>query len=241
MQARPASQELANPACPAASQVGSHRDRRRLGPDPLLRRRQALPRRPLQGRPALAWSRSPRRSPGPSTSATSSCAPPSSSTANRPGHRQGRPDPADPQGRAAADQGRAGDPRPRQVLAQPDQLRAQRDHRPTSPATPGPSPDLSEPLPGRGLREPRLQAEADGQAERRHQARRPPGLRRHVDFRRRPGQHQGRPGHPAALGVPRPGPHQHDLHPGAGRRQRLPGGSDLRLRRSDHAAARTAS
>ena len=38
-------------------------------------------------------------------------------------------------------------------------------------------------------------------------------------------QHRPRLGRPAALGVPRPGPHRHGLHQGAVRRRRLPAGS----------------
>ena len=43
---------------------------------------------------------------------------------------------------------------------------------------------------------------------------------------------------PAALGVHRPGPLPHDLHPRAVRRQPVPGGLGLRPRQGDHAAAR---
>ena len=45
----------------------------------------------------------------------------------------------------------------------------------------------------------------------------------------------------AAFGVPRPEPHQDDLHPGPVRRRRLPQRLDLRLRHRDHAAARPAA
>ena len=56
-----------------------------------------------------------------------------------------------------------------------------------------------------------------------------------------PGQHRPRLGRPAALGVPRPEPHQDDLHPRPVRRRGLPQGLDLRLRQGDHAAARPAA
>ena len=66
---------------------------------------------------------------------------------------------------------------------------------------------------------PKLTAKVD----RRHPARRPPGLHGGTELpaRQRLRQHQRRPGRPAALGVLGPVPHQHDLHPGAGRGQRL--------------------
>ena len=110
---------------------------------------------------------------------------------------------------------------------QPDQLRTdRRPRRPCSaPASTSLDPaddvpvGLSSPLPGRRLRPPRLQAEARPEPQGRHQARRPPGPdgRPHPAPGRR--QHRQRLGHPAALGLPRPGPHPHDLHPGAVRRR----------------------
>ena len=45
-------------------------------------------------------------------------------------------------------------------------------------------------------------------------------------------------GQPAALGVPRPSAHPHDLHPGPVRRQSLPHGLDLRQGESVEPAAR---
>ena len=48
-----------------------------------------------------------------------------------------------------------------------------------------------------------------------------------------------RPGRPAALGLPRPGQHPHDLHPRAVRRQGLPQRLGLRLRQGLDPAARS--
>ena len=60
--------------------------------------------------------------------------------------------------------------------------------------------------------------------------------RPHRPRRRR--QHRPRRRHPAALPVPRPVAHPHDLHPRPAGRARLPGGLDLRLRPGADAAAR---
>jgi predicted nucleic acid-binding protein len=104
----------------------------------------------------------------------------------------------------------------------------------------------SRPLPGGELRQPRLQAEAGDQAEGRHQARRPPGAARRGHPEARPGQLRKGGGHPAALGLPRPGPHPHRLHPGAVRRRggprgRLPARLGLRACQGLDAAARPAA
>ena len=90
-------------------------------------------------------------------------------------------------------------------------------------------------LPGRRLRLPRLQAQARDQPQGRDQARRSPGAesRGHPQARGRQ-LRQGRR-HPAALRLPRPGPHPHDLHPRAvrrrgGQRRPVPRGRGLRPR-----------
>ena len=102
--------------------------------------------------------------------------------------------------------------------------------------------ESQQPLPGRRLLQPRLQAKPGPKAQRRDQTRRSPSLDRNADLpqRRRLLQHRQSPGSPAALGVPRHHPHQDDLHPRAVRRFRLPQGGDLRLRESDNPAARQA-
>ena len=80
-------------------------------------------------------------------------------------------------------------------------------------------------LPGRQLRRPHLQAEAGLPPLRRHQARLPPQVPGDPDHAPGRGQHQIGIGSPTALGVPRPGPHQNDLHQGAVQRRCLPAGS----------------
>ena len=76
--------EQASPSCPAGSADRHLQRRRRPRHPPLPRLRQDLLRRPLPGRPASAWSRSPRPSPAPMTTAPSSSASPSISTPSTP-------------------------------------------------------------------------------------------------------------------------------------------------------------
>ena len=96
------------------------------------------------------------------------------------------------------------------------------------------------PLPGGQLRPPGLQAQPLAAPQGRHQPRRPPRPQGGVA---RPGgrcQHRGRRRPPAALGLPRPGPHPHDLHPRPVRRRGLPHRGRLRPRQGLHPAARRA-
>ena len=101
----------------------------------------------------------------------------------------------------------------------PDRLR--RRASPTPPTTPPPPP----PTPSRSPTAPRSASsrKLGLRAQGRHQARRLPVAAgdRHARARRR--QHRRRRGHPAALDVPRPGPHRHDLHASPVRRRQLPG------------------
>ena len=119
-----------------------------------------------------------------------------------------------------------------------------------------------QPLPGRRMPQARLQAETLLEALRQDQAHRPPGVEGGPhDASARPknstlrkeswlsfrdpatGQHRSRPGHPAPLRVPRPGPHRHRLHQGPVQRRRRQRRTvsrrlDLRPRPRDHAIAR---
>ncbi len=95
-------------------------------------------------------------------------------------------------------------------------------------------------LPGRRLPGAGLQAEALPAAQGRHQAHQAPRPHRGLEDAPRRCQHRRRPGHPAALRHPRPGPHRHDLHQSAVRRQRLPGEIGLRAGQGLQPAARPA-
>ena len=95
-----------------------------------------------------------------------------------------------------------------------------------------------QPLPGRRLPGPRLQAQAQAGAQGRHQARHQPAPDRHPQSTSRRCQHRPRPGQAAECRLPRPVPHRHRLHPGPVRRRHLPTGLRLRQGKRDHAAAR---
>ncbi len=94
-----------------------------------------------------------------------------------------------------------------------------------------------EPLPGRLLRFFGVQAQARPEALRRHQARSPPQAEGRSALPRRGCQHGKRLGSPAPQRVPRPGPHQDDLHQGAVRSRRLPPRLDLRHGQGQEPAA----
>ena len=131
--------ELASPACPAASQVGSADAASGAGTKPLYTSGQGLPRGSLQGRSAQPRRGGPRSSPGPTTSATSSSGPPSTSTRRR---RRSPPSPIRclrSRGRSAADADDPGRPRPAELHAQPDELRTVLRGRGRSPASRAPS------------------------------------------------------------------------------------------------------
>ena len=91
-----------------------------------------------------------------------------------------------------------------------------------SPRSPTSTASSLRSLPGRGLRRPRLPAEARPAPQARH-AHGPPGAEG-VSPREGLCQHRPHLGGPAALGLPRSLPHQHHLHEGAVRQRRLPGG-----------------
>ena len=223
-----------SPSCPAASEVGHTLVGAGVGTVPRLRPRQGLPRRPLprlrplarrdhrrQGRPLRPRHR--RRPPGaarstPKPPKSSSTPPartrsPTSSTASRSTCGTSAPTSTGPNftlnptscertSTASTVLGSGLD-----FASEADDQPGHRHHA----------------LPGRRLRQPRLQAEAGAQPQGRHQARRHPGLQGGPDLAR-PGDANiaKRPGHPAALGVPRPGPHQDRLHPGPVQRRRGP-------------------
>ncbi len=101
-------------------------------------------------------------------------------------------------------------------------------------------------LPGRRLRQPRLQTQAGPVPQGRYQARRHPQVQGGPDGPQGRRQYRPSPGHPATLGVPRTEPHRHRLHQGSvqgrdGPRRKVPRGEYLRPRqRSDPIARRTA-
>ena len=225
-------------------QPGRHRHRRRRRrPHPLLHRRQRLPRRPLQGRPALPGGRHPgRRRP------------------LRPRHRR-RPDrplrrPETAQVHAVSDPSRrssSGIPldirsialnldRPSSPSTRPAATRSR------SPAQRSAALDQASASRSRdrfqvgGCDAPRLQAEARPAASRAATKRaRHPALTRVLTARARRRQHRRASVALPHSRVPRPGPHRHDLHPGPVRRRRSARRLDLRLRQGDHAAARPAA
>jgi hypothetical protein len=93
-------------------------------------------------------------------------------------------------------------------------------------------------FPGFLLRFSRLLTEARLRPQRWDQTRRAPGAHRHLHAqgrRRQPGEPDRTP---AALGLPRPRPHQDDLHQGSVRRRRLPRSGAVRADQGHHAAAR---
>ena len=103
--------------------------RRRRRPDPVLRRRQGLPRRPLQRRAAEPGGRHPggRRSLRPRHRRRPQRA--QRRPRNDPDPRRLRPDPDDPAGDPARHPLDRAEPRPQPVHPQPDQLRPDGDHR----------------------------------------------------------------------------------------------------------------
>jgi hypothetical protein len=148
-----------------------HRDRgSRRRPHPLLhRRRQGLPSRPLQRRPAIAGgprprarrSLRPRHCPGQKR--------PAGGPRVHPGHRGKRSTALDPARHPARPARRPGQPQPAELHAEPDLLRTAED-RLADHLDPGRRGQSFSSLPGRGLRSPRLQAEAEPEAQGRGQA-----------------------------------------------------------------------
>ncbi len=237
--------ERARPSCPAASASRHRHRRRRRRAHPLLRPGPRLPRRPLQGRPALRSRSSPRRSPAPSTSAPSSSGPPSTSTRN---HAQIHAVRSDPLPRSSH-----GIPLDIRSIAV-DIDRPNFTLNPTScepmaiagaaTSTLGSVAPLSEPLPGRRLRRARLQAQAQPAASRaRPSARGHPALTRDA----RPTRKRATPTSPAPRSPCRTP--SSSTTPTSARSAPacsspptpVPAGLDLRPRHGDHPAARLAA
>ena len=86
--------------------------------------------------------------------------------------------------------------------------------------------------------QPQVQAIARPAPQGPGQAGQEPAPRHHPGRKGRRSGHRRDPGHPAALGLPRPVPHPHRLHQGPVGRRRLPGGLGLRTRQRRHADPR---
>ena len=233
--------EQASPSCPAASQVGTRHGRRRRRPRPLLHPdRPRLPRRPLQGRPALPGGRHPgRRRP------------------LRPRHRRG------PRRPAASTPKRPRSPPsptrcPRSSHGIPLDLRdvARRAQPPRFTLNPtscdpmavgahaqlgrGRERDLSDRFQVGGCEAPRPSSRSSpSRLKGKTNARAHPALQRDPDACR-PGAAPTSPAprspcrSPSSSTTPTSAP----LHPGPVRRRRLPGGLGLRPRHGDQPAAR---
>ena len=231
-------QEQGSPSCPASSHLGTVTVGAGAGPAPYYVKGDAYLAGPYKGAPlsmaiitpAVAGPLRPRHG--------SSQSPPLHRPRNGPGH--GQVDlPDDP----------AGDPLGRQVDSridqqepvhpQPDLLRSKGGNG-RSDLHPRTERCLEQPLPGRRLRQPRLQAKALLEAKGRDQTRSPSVAQGDPDLsqRRRLLQHRLRPGSTAPFGVPRPRSHRHRLHQGAVPSKAMPSEVGLRLRQSDHAAVR---
>ena len=160
---------------------------------------------------------------------------------NRPDHRRLRPAAHDPRraSRSTCARSRCELDRP-ELHPQPDLLRPEMPSPATPTSTLGQARRASPALPGRRLRIPPLQAQARRSSSRaRPTAATTRRLTRRLHRQAGRSQHRRRLGRPAPLGVPRPGPHPHDLHPRAVRRRPVPGGLGLRPRQGDHARCST--
>ena len=129
-------------------------------------------------------------------------------------------DPAHPAGDRRSRPGHPRHRRPEGLRPQPDQLRTDDASAAAGPSPAGQSPTSPRPLPGRRLRQPRLQTQAGAEPQRRDEARGAPAPEGGPDRPQGRRQHPRRGGRPAALGVPRTGPHPHRLHPGPVQRRR---------------------
>ena len=229
------SPQLAAPATPAApswpppparpsSRVGSARRRRRApAADPLYTPGKRLSRRPLQGRAAQPRRRRARRSPAPTTSATSSSGPRSRSI---PRPRRSRPSPtrcrrSSAGSRCASRSIRVNFDRPGFTLnpTNCDPFAVATTLFGDEGGTPAPSPPFQVANCASLPYGPKLKHAA----HRRRQAARPPGdpHRLHGDPGR--SEHDERLRHAAEGRAARQLPHRHGLHPGPVRRRRLPG------------------
>ncbi len=227
--------ELAAPSCPAASQLGSVDTAAGFGSEPVHVGGHVYLAGPYKGAPissvvvtpAVAGPYRPRQRGRPGAALRQS--------RKRPADGQIGPDPDDPQGHPAEAAVGGDQRRSPRLHPQPDQLRtddgrglARREQRRHG------GPD--HPLPGRQLLGPEVRPEAEAGAEGRDEAQQQPGSDRHPDAAGRPGRDRPGLGRASPLRVPRPEPHQDDLHAGAVRRRGLPQGRDLRRSRSDHPA-----
>ncbi len=228
--------ELANPACPAASQVGTVTAGAGAGAFPFHTPGKVYLAGPYKGAPVSLVAVDPGRSRAVRSRQRGHPQRPLHRPGDLAGDGQIRPDPDDPardHGRPAQDPPLTG---PAELHRGADQLRTDVGGR-AGERRGGRQCQRLQPLPGRQLRRPGLQAQARPASLRRHQTGSPSAPEGDPDGKGGRCQHRRRLGRPAALGLPRPGPHPHDLHPGAVRRQGLSAGSDLRHRDGDHAAA----
>ena len=244
MRRSPRSQPPREPARQRADPPGLSRrisDRHRLRRPgsrsrPQLLPRQGLPRRPLQRRAAVPGGRRP--GPGRSLRPRQRGGPgrPLRRSRHHPGEGGLRSLPDDPARRDPAGQGReaAGRPPRRPRSTRPTARRWRSTGRsPASGATCSPppmTPSSTPPPPSRSAAardlafKPKLAFRLFGGTHRGSH----PKLRATLTMPAGRRQHRQRLGRPAALRVPRPGPHRHRLHQGAVRRRSLSGGLDLR-------------
>lgn len=229
--------QVASPSCPAASQIGSVSVGAGAGSNPVyVNTGRAYLAGPYKGAPLSVAFVTPALAGPFDLGNVVVRAALKGGPDDRPGDRRQRPDPDDPAGGPAQPARTQGQPRPRRVHGQPDQLREDQrrchDRRRRRCLGRG-----LRPLPGRLLRQPRLLAEALAEAEGRHRARRLPGPADGAYGEEGSGRDRHGQRRPAAFGVPRPGAHQDDLHPGPVLRRHLPRRLRLRPRQGVHAAA----
>ena len=214
--------------------------RRRRRPDPVLRRRQGLPRRPLQGRPAEPGGRHPggrrplrpRHRGGPHR--------PLRRPRDDPDPRRLRPDPDDPRrgSRSTSARSRSTSTAPSSPSTRPAATRWRSRQRPPRSSARAPrSPTASRSAAAAALGfKPKLALSLKGGTKRAE----PPGAEGGAHRPRRRRQHRPRLGHPAALGVPRQGPHRHVCTRVQFAADACPAGLDLRQGHGLEPAARPA-
>ena len=139
--------ELAAPSCPAAREIGTVIAAAGAGPTPYYTTGKVYLAGPYKGAPLSFEAIVPRRSPVPSTSASSAPASPPTSTKKRPRSPPLRPAAVDPPRHPARRPLGLGADGPPRIHPQPDQLRTDRGHRladlpdrlggPARPALPG--------------------------------------------------------------------------------------------------------
>ncbi len=245
--ATPAPIELANPSCPAASQVGESISGAGAGNHPVYLPGKVYLAGPYKGAPLSLVIITPAVS-GPydlgNVVVRDSA---SRQPRNRPDHRRLRPPAPDLRRHPPAPALGPGQPQPPELRPQPDQLRSLlRQHRSLRHRR-RPRQALR-PLPGRQLPHPRLCPQALDALHRLHQARRHPLPARdpRLPAGQRLRQHRPRHRHPAAHRDRRQRPHQQPLHPGpvfaegSTPRRKVPAGLGPRLRQGRNPAARKA-